>query len=82
MNQTPPFSLAEASRPCASTAGVDSARLLGAQVAITVYQDVSEQDEDARGYLPIAKYGAEFAAHRQPVAVLFTQGNHYDLLTK
>lgn len=52
------------------------------QVPITVMQDVSETRDDMTGYLPIAKYGDEFLEKRRPVTVLFSSGNHYDLLTQ
>ncbi len=50
-------------------------------VPITVYQSQTEAKRLGGGFLPIAKYGEEYVDDRKPVALLYRDGNHYDLLT-
>lgn len=57
------------------------------QVPIYVYLSNAEMGK-GRGFSPISKYGEKFAKaakdrpRRRPVRLLYTGGNHYDLLVK
>ncbi|KAK9819967.1 hypothetical protein WJX72_004558 [[Myrmecia] bisecta] len=56
------------------------------KVPIIVYQTAAEQGRHDAGFVPIVKYGEEWAKSskqrkaRRPVRLLYTNGNHYDLL--
>eukprot|EP00884_Botryococcus_braunii_P009918 jgi/Botrbrau1/18928/Bobra.177_2s0080.1 len=56
------------------------------QVPIFVYQSAEERGSTEWGYYPIVKYGEAFQKPhqgkpgRKPVHLLYTGGNHYDLL--
>ncbi|CAL8462045.1 g1576 [Coccomyxa elongata] len=53
---------------------------------IYVFQKAEEAGRKDKGFIPIVKYGEEFAEAkkgkrpRQPVKLLYSSGNHYDLL--
>lgn len=57
-------------------------------VPIYVYVAKSDAGRSGHGYVPIQKYGEEFSKpkkngkKRRPVRLLYTNGNHYDLLLK
>jgi len=58
------------------------------KVPLFVYLPEDEFGKRDGGYVPIMKYGEEFSKPRgdkkgrKPVRLLFTGGNHYDLLVK
>ena len=58
------------------------------RVPIFVYLSSAEAGRGSQGYSPIQKYGEEFTKagkdrpRRRPVRLLYTNGNHYDLLVK
>jgi len=61
------------------------------RVPIYVYQNAEEADPGAGewGFVPIVKYGVAYEAGdgegkagRKPVHLLYTGGNHYDLLLR
>ncbi|CAG9462759.1 unnamed protein product [Pedinophyceae sp. YPF-701] len=60
------------------------------RVPIYVYLSESEMGADSTGFVPVQKYGEQFAKAakdgsrkaRRPVRLVFTGGNHYDLLLK
>ena len=61
------------------------------RVPIYVYQSAEEAKADEWGFIPIVKYGEAYAppadappppGAREPVHLLYTGGNHYDLLLR
>ena len=52
------------------------------QVPLYVYLSETENRGTGSGFHTIEEYGAEFKKKRKPVRLLFTQGNHFDLLLK
>jgi hypothetical protein len=57
-------------------------------VPIYVYLSASEAKRGRAGFSPIQKYGEQYAKpgkdrpRRRPVRLLYSSGNHYDLLVR
>ena len=57
-------------------------------VPIFVYLSNAEAGRGGAGFIPIQKYGEQYTKagkdrpKRRPVRILYTSGNHYDLLVK
>lgn len=52
------------------------------QVPLYVYLSEAESRGSGSGFHTIAEFGTEFKKKRKPVRLLYSQGNHYDLLLK
>jgi hypothetical protein len=63
--------------------------VMSKMLAVPIYVYVPESEAqrgghaNLSGFVPLVKYGEEYVARgRRPVRLLYTGGNHYDLLLK